>query len=90
MIKKKGLEITEFKDFIASKGWLGKCKRKFKLELSREVKNENNNIIFNSRNNKKNSQSSQFSSNESNIKQNSVFINFSSLNPFQTICSKTN
>ena len=33
MIKQKALSITKFKDFIASKGWLEKFKRKFKLEL---------------------------------------------------------
>ena len=48
MIKKKALEIKKFPDFIASKGWLEKFKRKFKLELSRESKCENNsNVIFN-------------------------------------------
>ena len=38
MIKQKALDITKFKDFIASKGWLEKFKRKFNLELSRENK----------------------------------------------------
>ena len=38
MIKKKALEITKFKDFIASKGWLEKFKRKFKLELVEKQK----------------------------------------------------
>ena len=38
MIKKKVLEITKFKDFIASKGWLEKFKRKFKLELVEKQK----------------------------------------------------
>ena len=91
MIKKKALEITKFKDFIASKGWLEKFKRKFKLELSRETKNENNsNIIFNSISTKKNSQNSQFSSNENTIKQNTIFFCYSSLKPFQTFCSKIN
>ena len=93
MIKKKALEITKFKDFIASKGWLEKFKRKYRLELSRETKNENNtsNVIFNSVNTKKTSQSSQSSSLE-NIKQNTVFINTNTLKPFHTIevCSKTN
>lgn len=41
MIKQKALAITKFGDFIASKGWLEKFKRKFKLELSRENKNDN-------------------------------------------------
>ena len=92
MIKKNALEIKKFPDFIAYKGWLEKFKRKFKLELSRETKNENNtsNVIFNSVSTKKNSQSTQFSSNESNIKQNTLFINAKSLKPFQTICSKIN
>ena len=91
MIKKKALEIKKFPDFIASKGWLEKFKRKFKLELSRETKNENNsNIIFNSISTKKNSQNSQFSSNENTIKQNTIFISDSSLKPFQTFCSKIN
>ena len=93
MIKKKALEITKFKDFIASKGWLEKFKRKYKLELSRETKNENNtsNVIFNSVNTKKTNQNSQTSSHE-NIKQNTVFISASSLKTFHTIevCSKTN
>ncbi len=40
MIKQKALSITKFKDFIASKGWLEKFKRKFNLELSRENKTE--------------------------------------------------
>jgi hypothetical protein len=35
MIKQKALEFTKFKDFIASKGWLEKFKRKYKLELTR-------------------------------------------------------
>jgi hypothetical protein len=35
MIKQKALEFTRFKDFIASKGWLEKFKRKYKLELTR-------------------------------------------------------
>jgi hypothetical protein len=35
MIKQKALEFTKFKDFIASKGWLEKFKRKFRLELTR-------------------------------------------------------
>jgi hypothetical protein len=35
MIKQKALESTRFKDFIASKGWLEKFKRKYKLELTR-------------------------------------------------------
>ena len=38
MIKQQALSITKFSDFIASKGWLEKFKRKFKLELSRENK----------------------------------------------------
>jgi len=47
MIKQKALEITRFRDFIASKGWLEKFKKKFKLQLSRapkisSVKEENN------------------------------------------------
>ena len=42
MIKQKALAITKFKDFIASKGWLEKFKRKFKLELSRENKTDSN------------------------------------------------
>ena len=41
MIKQKALAITKFEDFIASKGWLEKFKRRFKLELSRENKNDN-------------------------------------------------
>ena len=36
MIKQKALSITKYSDFIASKGWLEKFKRKFKLELNRE------------------------------------------------------
>lgn len=40
MVKQKALQITKFSDFIASKGWLEKFKRKFKLELSRENKIE--------------------------------------------------
>ena len=31
MIKQKALAITKFEDFIASKGWLEKFKRKFKM-----------------------------------------------------------
>lgn len=40
MIKLKALSITKFRDFIASKGWLEKFKRKFHLELNRENKIE--------------------------------------------------
>lgn len=40
MIKQRALQITKFNDFIASKGWLEKFKKKFKLELSRENKIE--------------------------------------------------
>lgn len=35
MIKQKALEFTKFRDFIASKGWLEKFKRKHHLELTR-------------------------------------------------------
>lgn len=38
MIKHKALELTKFKDFIASKGWLEKFKRKYRLELKRSRK----------------------------------------------------
>jgi hypothetical protein len=38
MMKQKALEVTRFRDFIASKGWLEKFKRKFKLQLSRAPK----------------------------------------------------
>ena len=34
MIKQKALSITKFKDFIASKGWLEKFKRKFKKKIN--------------------------------------------------------
>ena len=36
MIKQKALDMTKLENFIASKGWLEKYKKKFKLELSRE------------------------------------------------------
>lgn len=38
MIKQKALDTTKFTDFIASKGWLEKFKKKFQLELSRETR----------------------------------------------------
>lgn len=38
MIKQKALEITKFRDFIASKGWLEKFRKKYKLQLSRAPK----------------------------------------------------
>lgn len=38
MIKQKALEITKFRDFIASKGWLEKFKKKYKLDLNRSKK----------------------------------------------------
>lgn len=34
-IKSKALEFTKFRDFIASKGWLEKFKKKYTLELTR-------------------------------------------------------
>jgi hypothetical protein len=37
MIKNKALELTKFSDFIASKGWLEKIKKKYKLEISRSL-----------------------------------------------------
>ena len=46
MIKQKALDITKFKDFIASKGWLEKFKRKFNLELSRENKDSCSTVNF--------------------------------------------
>ncbi len=39
MVKLKALEITKFNDFIASKGWLEKFKKKYKLELNRTSQN---------------------------------------------------
>ena len=39
MVKLKALEITKFSDFIASKGWLEKFKKKYKLELNRTAQN---------------------------------------------------
>ena len=39
MVKLKALEITKFSDFIASKGWLEKFKKKYKLELNRTSQN---------------------------------------------------
>ncbi len=38
MIKQKALELTKYRDFIASKGWLEKFKRKYELELTRSYK----------------------------------------------------
>jgi hypothetical protein len=38
MIKQKALEFTKFRDFIASKGWLEKFKRKHNLVLTRTYK----------------------------------------------------
>jgi hypothetical protein len=42
MIKQKALELTRFRDFIASKGWLEKFKKKYNLELSRSSKSPEN------------------------------------------------
>ena len=39
MIKLKALELTRYRDFIASKGWLEKFKKKYSLVLSRSHKN---------------------------------------------------
>jgi len=36
-IKKKALSLTSCKDFIASKGWLQKMKKKYKWEIQREA-----------------------------------------------------
>lgn len=88
MIKKKALEITKFKDFIASKGWLEKFKRKFKLELSRESKCENNsNVIFNNVCEKKNNinanQNNQICND--NRKEKNIFTKTTTFKPFQTI-----
>lgn len=41
MIKHKALSITKFADFIASKGWLEKFKKKFNLTLNRESQIDN-------------------------------------------------
>lgn len=52
MVKQKALSVTKYKDFIASKGWLEKFKRKYKLELSREKdkkKKHDSNIVFNTK-----------------------------------------
>lgn len=38
IIKKKALEFKSCKEFIASKGWLEKFKKKFKLEIIKEHK----------------------------------------------------
>ena len=38
MVKQKALEITKHRDFIASKGWLEKFKKKHHLELVRSTK----------------------------------------------------
>ena len=38
MVKQKALEITRYRDFIASKGWLEKFKKKYNLELVRSTK----------------------------------------------------
>jgi hypothetical protein len=36
LIKKKALEFRTCNDFIASKGWLEKFKKKYRLEIIRE------------------------------------------------------
>ncbi len=36
LIKKKALEFKTCRDFIASKGWLEKFKKKFRLDITRE------------------------------------------------------
>jgi hypothetical protein len=46
MIKQKALEITRFRDFIASKGWLEKFKKKYHLQLSRNIKKTNSQKNF--------------------------------------------
>lgn len=38
IIKRKALEYRSCKDFIASKGWLEKFKKKYKLDITRENK----------------------------------------------------
>lgn len=42
LIKQKALEFTQIKDFYASKGWLEKYKKKYKLYIAKEneVKNK--------------------------------------------------
>lgn len=37
MIKAKALKLTSLKDFVASKGWLEKFKKKYNLLLSRST-----------------------------------------------------
>ena len=91
MIKKKALEIKKFPDFIASKGWLEKFKRKFKLELSRESKCENSSFFINNVCEKKNITINGNCNNQSkqicneNSKDKTIFIKTSSFKPFQTI-----
>lgn len=36
MIKKRAIELTKCKDFIASKGWLDKFKVRYNLEIVKE------------------------------------------------------
>jgi hypothetical protein len=43
MMKNKALEYTKLRDFNASKGWLEKLRKKYKLELSRSSKLKNDN-----------------------------------------------
>ena len=48
MVKQKALALTKYKDFVASKGWLEKFKKKYQLDLVKEKKNKvKSNIVFN-------------------------------------------
>jgi hypothetical protein len=43
MIKNKALELTKLPDFIASKGWLEKVKKKYNLQICRSISTKNKN-----------------------------------------------
>ena len=97
MIKEKALLFTNRKDFIASKGWFEKFKKKYNLVLNKklnnninnQIKNHENNIFFINLNEKKTySVESISTSNSNNIKKINLFKVIKPIILFK--CSKKN